>query len=622
VDAEGHIYASTGNPVTGRAETYDYSDSVIRLEPSLSLSGYFKPESWLVDSNHDTDLGSAGPELLPGGVLFQSGKNDIGYLIGEAGLGSGAPALYSHRVCGGAGSFGGDAFAGGTIYVPCADGTRALAYNQAAHTFSELWQGPNEATGSPILSAGLVWVPATKFGGGAGNTLYGLEPSTGKAAHTLTLPSGVEDHFASPSAAAGRLFLATGESVSAYRIAQPAPAVGTGAAASITQTSASLNASVNPNGFSVSECRFEYGTTTAYGKSATCTPAPGSGESPVVVSASVSGLSPSTAYHFRISATNGGGTSLGEDKSFTTQPSTSPPTVATTAATALTRTLATLNGTVDPNATTVSDCHFEYGTTTSYGSSAPCASLPGSGTSPIAVTASLGNLSPRTIYHFRIWATNTGGTSTGSDQTFTTLTALPTPHWYKNAVKVPLGEKSPLIGWGTLTLESSAGTVTCRSAAAGNVENTAGAARKEIVLFVAFECKPVGGSCTGGEQRATPRHLPWMGTMLEEGLEGSEEFREEGWGIELNLECFKGGVNTASQLFKTGPVLAETGTSTPAWLEGTTATKPPEVFFDPASGHLYAEVEKAAVQGTIKGKLKLLGYQDRATVPLITIAKP
>src|SRR5262249_36222941 len=153
--------------------------------------------------------------------------------------------------------------------------------------------------------------------------------------------------------------------------------------------------------------------------------------------------------------------------------------------------------------------------------------------------ASLGNLSHASTYHFRVSATNASGRSTGSDQTFTTLTALPTPHWYKNATKLPLGEKSPLIGWGTLTLESSAGTVTCHSAQVANVENIAGAARKEVGLFATWECKPIGGSCTGGEQRATPGQLPWMGTMLEEGVEGSEEFREEGWGIELNLECFK-----------------------------------------------------------------------------------
>ena len=45
------------------------------------------------------------------------------------------------------------------------------------------------------------------------------------------------------------------------------------------------------------------------------------------------------------------------------------------------QTSATLNATVNPNGGTVTDCHFDYGTSESYGSSAPCASLPGSGSS-------------------------------------------------------------------------------------------------------------------------------------------------------------------------------------------------------------------------------------------------
>jgi hypothetical protein len=69
-------------------------------------------------------------------------------------------------------------------------------------------------------------------------------------------------------------------------------------------------------------------------------------------------------------------------------------------------------------------------------------------------------------------------------------------------------------------------------------------------------------------------------------------------------------------------VLTEVGTSTPAWLNGTSAVKPAEASFDASSGHLYAEVEKAAVKGTTKGKLKFVGYQDNASVPLITVGKP
>src|SRR5262249_59341719 len=46
----------------------------------------------------------------------------------------------------------------------------------------------------------------------------------------------------------------------------PAPTVETKPASSITTTSATLNGTVDPNGGAVSECTFEYGTTTAYGK--------------------------------------------------------------------------------------------------------------------------------------------------------------------------------------------------------------------------------------------------------------------------------------------------------------------------------------------------------------------
>jgi IPT/TIG domain len=230
VDNAGNIYASTGNPNPPQgttAETYDYSDSVIELNQSLGLIGHFAPPSWLSDSNDDLDLGSAGPEPLPGGLLFQAGKNGTGYLIDEQTLGTGAGAVYSHQVCAGHGSFGGDAYAAGVIYIPCTSGAQALSYDQGARTFTPLWQGPSNAFGPPILSGGLAWVLATGGFQGGGTTLYGLDTATGAARYTETLPSPVADHFASPSAGGGRLFVATGSSVTAYQIAQIAqvPAV-------------------------------------------------------------------------------------------------------------------------------------------------------------------------------------------------------------------------------------------------------------------------------------------------------------------------------------------------------------------------------------------------------------
>src|SRR5205807_1938934 len=56
-----------------------------------------------------------------------------------------------------------------------------------------------------------------------------------------------------------------------------------------------------------------------------------------------------------------------------------PPTVETKPATAVAQSSATLNATVNPQGELVSDCHFNYGTSTSYESSIPCTTLLDSG---------------------------------------------------------------------------------------------------------------------------------------------------------------------------------------------------------------------------------------------------
>jgi hypothetical protein len=79
---------------------------------------------------------------------------------------------------------------------------------------------------------------------------------------------------------------------------------------------------------------------------------------------------------------------------------------------------ANVTGSVNPNgvATTY---HFEYGTSTLYGSSTTATSA-GSATSPVSVSAHLTGLHPGAIYHYRLVATSASGTSMGVDRTFHT----------------------------------------------------------------------------------------------------------------------------------------------------------------------------------------------------------
>ena len=98
-----------------------------------------------------------------------------------------------------------------------------------------------------------------------------------------------------------------------------APEATTTPASEATQTTATLNGSVDPNGSEITGCRFEYGKEASYGLSVPCSTTP-EGDGEVVVAAPVAGLSPSTTYHFRIVVLSPDGEGQGEDLTFKTGP--------------------------------------------------------------------------------------------------------------------------------------------------------------------------------------------------------------------------------------------------------------------------------------------------------------
>lgn len=194
------------------------------------------------------------------------------------------------------------------------------------------------------------------------------------------------------------------------------PGVDGQSAALITQSSAILTALVNPNGSDV-KYHFEYGTTTAHGRRIPLGDADaGAGVGDRTVSGQVTGLQPATVYHYAVVVTNATGSIVGTDETFQTS-STTPPVVATGAASGVSENAATISGSVGPQGVPTS-YEFDVGTDTTYGSR--IYGEVGSGKESVTVVLGLQGLAANTVYHYRLVATNMYGTVYGADETFGT----------------------------------------------------------------------------------------------------------------------------------------------------------------------------------------------------------
>jgi phosphodiesterase/alkaline phosphatase D-like protein len=202
----------------------------------------------------------------------------------------------------------------------------------------------------------------------------------------------------------------------------PGPVVTTNAATSVAATTATVNGTVNANNYPTT-VSFEYGFDTSYGQTVTADQSPVTGNTNTAVSRTLGTLIPNTTYHYRVVGNSTVGTVYGADMTFTT--GALAPTVTTNAASGIGSTGATLNGTVNANndSTTVT---FEYGTTTSYGTTVIADQSPVTGNSNTLVSKGITGLTANTTYHYRVVGQNGAGTSNGADMTFTTGTNTPT----------------------------------------------------------------------------------------------------------------------------------------------------------------------------------------------------
>ena len=205
IDAQGNVWVATGNSAFHSAsDTYDQSDSVLKLSPTMQLLDSFAPQLWYNDNAGDADLGSTTPALLPNGLVFEVGKSTTAYVLNQSSLGgvNGQVALRNSFCF----ADGGSADLNGTLFVPCSNGIEAVTPTSSPPTAT--WTTTSGAHGSPIVAGGLVW----SIGGG---TLYALDAATGAEVQHFAIGAS-SSSFPSPSAADGLILAPSSTQIHAF----------------------------------------------------------------------------------------------------------------------------------------------------------------------------------------------------------------------------------------------------------------------------------------------------------------------------------------------------------------------------------------------------------------------
>ncbi len=203
IGPNGNLYVATGN--SEATTTFDYGDAVIELSPSLTVLDYFAPTNWAQLNSGDIDLGSVAPTILPNGDVFQISKEGVGYLLSGSHLGGIGGQLFDKSVCGG--GYGGTARVGQSVLVPCDDGLVKVVVGTA--NFSAAWKTSGFDAGSPIVTGDIVWAVNIST-----SDLLGFNLSTGHPVYSFAL--GSVDHFITPGAAPGMLFVGAGNQLYSF----------------------------------------------------------------------------------------------------------------------------------------------------------------------------------------------------------------------------------------------------------------------------------------------------------------------------------------------------------------------------------------------------------------------
>jgi hypothetical protein len=171
----------------------------------------------------------------------------------------------------------------------------------------------------PIGGGTSVTINGGNFGG-ATAVMFGSTPAA-----SFTIESASEIIAVAPSGAAGAVGVtvatpagSSSAGTQATFIYAPSPTVIGVRVGSVGSARSTLTGTVDDGGVSITSCTFSYGRTSAYGKTAKCATPATAASGATSVSATVTGLSPATTYHYRLAVTTAAGSVKSADAHFVT----------------------------------------------------------------------------------------------------------------------------------------------------------------------------------------------------------------------------------------------------------------------------------------------------------------
>jgi hypothetical protein len=188
VDSAGNLLVVSANGAAFPGDSYDHTNTVLKLTPTLQLVDSFAPSDWASNNQRDLGLGSQGVALIGNTWAVLGGKSGPVYVLRQDHLGGIAGQVSERNICR---SYGGAAVDGNTVYLPCTDGVRAVQVDNQGN-LSVLWHAAATVNGSPVIGGGRVWVLDPQSG-----ILHALDPASGRSLAQIGV--GKASRFATPA---------------------------------------------------------------------------------------------------------------------------------------------------------------------------------------------------------------------------------------------------------------------------------------------------------------------------------------------------------------------------------------------------------------------------------------